>query len=252
MTDFYQGVVNKYKGSPASVVLFICSLAMFVIGVNHFVEDTYSSFYGLRNLESMYGLNVQIFNWSYATMSLAPQIASMVFFYMYLADTSKKWCLGLSFVSQLMDFFADAWYRGNGLLLENLPVFLISSALTFIYFSIGSELFISVGGGMVLKMLAPALAAWKAEWKNIGLAARGQYNNQPKQEDGGKPNNHNGEGMKRRKELEAQRHANMPFGERRGQETQPRQQMGFQARDLNKHPLTDEELAQKIKKLGYK
>jgi len=172
MSDFYQNVVSKYKGSPASVVLFVLALAMFAIGVNHFVEDTYSSYYGLLNLEARYSLNVQIFKWSYATMSLAPQVASIVFFYLYLADRGKKW-LGLSFLSQCMDFFADAWYRGNGLLLEDSGVFFISSALTFIYFSVGSEMFVTVGGGLLLKMIAPALAAWKAEMKNISLASKG-------------------------------------------------------------------------------
>lgn len=174
MSDFYQNAVNKFKGSPTSVIMFIAALVMFLIGVNHFIEDTYSSYFGLLNLEARYQLNVQIFDWSYWTMSLAPQIASIVFFYLYLANGGGKW-LALAAAAQLMDFFADAWYRGNGSLLANGEVFFISSALTFIYFSVGSEMFISVGGGLILKMLAPALSAWKIEMKNIGLASTGQY-----------------------------------------------------------------------------
>jgi hypothetical protein len=223
MSDFYQNTVNKYKGSPSSVVLFIGALVMFVIGVNHFVEDTYSSYFGLLNLEETYKLNVQIFDWSYWTMSLAPQVASVVFFYLYLADRGKKWLL-LSLLSQLMDFFADAWYRGNGLLLENLGVFAISSSLTFIYFSVGSEMFISVGGGLILKMLAPALSAWKTEMKNIGMAARGQYGggggdkSKSNGHGGGnhQENNNKHKGSERRAELESSRHASMPMMERRG------------------------------------
>lgn len=200
--DFYQNTVNKFKGSPTSVVLFIAALVMFVIGVNHFIEDTYSSYFGLLNLENRYHLNVQIFDWSYWTMSLAPQVASVVFFYLYLADKGGKW-LWLSIASQVMDFFADAWYRGNGSLLMDGEVFVISSALTFIYFSVGSELFISIGGGLLLKMIAPALSAWKVEMKNIGLASRGQYgggggggDHHPKHQ-----NNHKGGGQARREEL---------------------------------------------------
>jgi hypothetical protein len=175
MTDMYQSVVDKYKGSPSVVMLFLLSVAMLVIGINHFVEDTYSSYYGLKNLEAAYGLNVQIFDWSYWTMSLAPQIASMVFFYMYLSNTSVKWTLGLSFASQAMDFFADSWYRSNGHLFGGFEVFSISAVLTFIYFSIGSEFFVTVGGGLVLKLFAPALATWKAAMDNIRKARRGEY-----------------------------------------------------------------------------
>lgn len=158
MSDIYQNVVNKYKGSSAIVVLFILSVVMLVIGANHFVEDTHSSYYGLQSLEQKYALNVQIFSWTYWTMSLAPQIASMVFFYMYLADTSKKWALYICLGSQFMDFFADTWYRSNGQFFDGLGVAGISSLLTFIYFSIGSEFFVSVGAGLIIKIAAPALS----------------------------------------------------------------------------------------------
>lgn len=246
MTDFYQNTVNKFKGSPSSVVLFIGALVMFVIGVNHFVEDTYSSYYGLLNLEARYNLNVQIFDWSYWTMSLAPQVASVVFFYLYLADKGRKW-LVLSAAAQLMDFFADAWYRGNGLLLENLGVFTISSALTFIYFSVGSEVFISVGGGLILKMLAPALSAWKTEMRNISMASRGQYGGgggggndkhqrEGKQESqqGGDKSKHNG--SQRRAELYAKYHG----PDRRHGDGQPQTQNQKPPPAQSPHPLYNE------------
>jgi hypothetical protein len=184
MSDIYQSVYNKYKGSPSAVMLFVGAFIMFVIGINHFVEDTNSSKLGLESLERAYNLNVQIFEWSYWTMSIAPQIASIVFAYMWLSDTSKKGYGFLALGFQAMDFFADSWYRSNGNLFEDRGVTIISGILTFVYFSIGSEFFMTVGGGLLLKLSAPALATWKQTWSALKSANKGQYSEikQEKQE----------------------------------------------------------------------
>lgn len=165
------------------VVLFLLSVTMFAIGVNHFAEDTYSSKIGLESLQTAYQLNIQIFSWSYWTMSLAPQVASMVFFYMFLSDTSKKWSLVICLGAQVMDFFADSWYRSDGRLFDNTGVFIISGLLTFVYYSIGSEFFVTVGGGLILKLFAPALHTWKVAMENIEKASKGDYRPEPKQQD---------------------------------------------------------------------
>jgi hypothetical protein len=175
MSDIFESTAKKYRGSPAVVILFVLALAMFLIGINHFIEDTVSSKLGLETLQSSYDLNVQIFQWSYWTMSLAPQIATMVFFYMYLSDTTKWSFLVLSGASQLMDFFADTWYRSNGQFFQNIEVFSISALLTFIYFTIGSEFFVTVGGGLLLKLAAPALQSWNIAIENIKKAQSMSY-----------------------------------------------------------------------------
>jgi len=161
MSDLYQNAVDKYKNSPSIVILFVLAVVMFLIGANHFIEDTYSSKYGLENLERAYNLNVQIFDWSYWTMSLAPQISSIVFAYLYLSNTNRKWTGWIAGLSQAMDFFADSWYRSNGQLMDGWGVAGISTLLTFVYFSVGSELFVSVGAGLIIKMFAPFLSTWR-------------------------------------------------------------------------------------------
>jgi hypothetical protein len=187
MADVYENVVSKYRGSPTIIVLFFLSFIMLVLGANHFIEDTYSSKIGLENLERAYNLNIQIFQWSYWTMSLAPQIASMVFAYIYLSDTHKKWPLIISLGSQGMDFFADSWYRSNGHLFQSWQVAGISGLLTFVYFSIGSEFFLSVGAGMLIKMLAPMIQTWKSTVHLIRAATKGNYQ-PPNQGQSNRPN----------------------------------------------------------------
>lgn len=173
MSDIFEKTTAKYRGSASSIVLFVLAGIMLTIGLNHFVEDTYSSYYGLKALESFYGLKVQIFDWSYATMSLAPQIASMVFFYMYLSDTTRKEFLIGSAASQAMDFFSDSWYRSGGQLFSGIELFGVSSLLTFVYFSIGSEVFLTIGGGLVIKLFAPAVASFRQAIKNVEAVKRG-------------------------------------------------------------------------------
>lgn len=163
MTDIFQAVSNKYRNSPSIMVVFVAALFMTFVGINHFAEDTYSSYLGLVNLETAFDLNVQIFNWTYWTMSIAPQIASIIFFYIYLSDTDNAgWALWVSLVAQGIDFFADVWYRSDGLLLQDGQVALISVLLTFGYFTLGSEVFITIGSGLLLKLYVPTLDAWKA------------------------------------------------------------------------------------------
>lgn len=75
-----------------------------------------------------------------------------------------------------MDFFADSWYRSNSSLFSGGPeVFIYSTLLTLIYYSMGSELFLTVGLGIMIKMVAPALQTWKSTWQSVESASRGNY-----------------------------------------------------------------------------
>lgn len=174
MADMYSNVASKYRNSPAVVFLFIASLAMLGIGIWLFSEDTYSSKLGLEQLTT-FGINVQIFEFTYWVMSVAPQIASIVFFYIYLSDTSKKWALAASIVCQGADFFADAWYRSDQKLFSDPKATAISIIITGAYFSIGSEVFISVGFGLVLNLFAPALQIIRSTYNDVRMAYNRQY-----------------------------------------------------------------------------
>lgn len=158
--NIYENVANKYKNSPALVMLFIASFVMLSIGIWLFIEDTVSSKLGLEQLQAAYGMNIQIFSQSYWIMSLAPQVASIVFFYLYLSSGEKKWAV-FAFISQFADFMADQWYRSNGQMFNDPVVFAISGLLTFFYFSVGSEVFITVGFGLVLWLWNPAVRNFK-------------------------------------------------------------------------------------------
>ena len=173
MSDTFETIKNKYGNTPTAIVLFVASVAMLVIGINHLAEDTYSSYLGLKWLEAAFGMNVQIFDWTYWTMSFAPQVASIVFFFVYLSDTDKKWALFMTLFTQFIDFCADVWYRSNGNVSFGEASTWASAAITFAFFTIGSEFFVTFGFGLVLKLYAPALAQWNIFSKNVKTAKSG-------------------------------------------------------------------------------
>ena len=173
MPNSFDKVRSKYQDSPMAVVLFIAAATMFILGLWHFAEDTYSSFLGLQEVQRTMNLNVQIFDGTYWTMSLAPQIASIVFFYLYLSTGEKKYLWG-SIVAQGVDFMADTWYRSNGQLLDNMRVAVVSAIFTFAYFTLGSEVFITIGAGLVLRLFAPFIREGKKAIRDVQSAWQGK------------------------------------------------------------------------------
>ena len=171
MSDVFESVVAKYRGSPSALVLFIASLVMLIIGINHFAEDVYSSYAGLLSLEQAFGLNVQMWEATYWTMSGSLQVATVVFFYIWLANTNKNWAWWVSVGAQLVDFLADVWFRSNGQMLVNIGSALVSAAITFAFFTIGSEVFISFGAGLSLKLYPSALSFWRS-WRRAVKQAK--------------------------------------------------------------------------------
>jgi hypothetical protein len=161
--NMYDGFADKFRNSPVIIFYFIISCVMLFIGCWLFVEDTVSSKLGLEQVQLAYNMNVQIFGWTYWIMSLAPQVASIIFASIFFATGEKKYGVA-ALICQGADFLADQWYRSNGNMLNDPMVFLISGLLTFFYFSIGSELFITVGFGLTLKLFKPAVIRWRAEF----------------------------------------------------------------------------------------
>lgn len=174
MSDVFEKVVVKYRGTPSALVLFGVSLIMLLIGLNHFFEDVYSSYIGLVSIEQHFRLNVQMWEWTYWTMSGSLQVATMVFFYVFLADTSKRWAWFVAVGAQLIDFLSDLWFRSNGAMFTDWGVTVVGGLITFFFFTVGSEVFISFGFGICLKLAAPAVSQWKIFRTAIQRAKAGQ------------------------------------------------------------------------------
>lgn len=161
MTSIFKSTGQKIKNEKVVLWLFVAALTMLIFGLYHFYEDMLSSRYGLQMLEQAYGLVPATHEVTYWTISFSPQIVQIVFAYMLLSKPKKTTMthvaifLGLVFVFAL-DFLTDVWYRTNGEVFNDPKIFIAGGILTLLVFTIGSEVFITVGVGITLELLTPA------------------------------------------------------------------------------------------------
>lgn len=169
---FHYMRTNKlFSESYLAIIVFVSSLLMLIIGINHFIEDTYSSYMGVQMLEQELGLVPATWAFTYMTMSLAPQIAQIVFTYMFLSDTKKfRWAIWAAVAFLIVDFAADVWYRGDARIFHDWKIFISTFLITLVYFTLGSEIFMSAGFGLTLSMLKPFIEQSKEVMKDISEA----------------------------------------------------------------------------------
>jgi hypothetical protein len=137
----------------------------------HLVEDTISSYYGYQELVTAFGIVPVSFQLTWVTLSLAPQVGTIISGYMYLSDTTrKKWLIAILFFFSV-DFISDLWHRsadgklvvefldalsfsmtGAGTPVEFWPAFaalFAASMFTFFAYTVGAEFFVVIGVGII-------------------------------------------------------------------------------------------------------
>lgn len=177
MSNFFDAVANKFKSSPFVIWIHILSWLMLAVGVLHFYEDTLSSLNGIQQLENVFGIKPVNLNIIYWTLSISPQLAQMVFFYGFLIY-KKQWSLGVAAWFFLMDFAADVQDRSAGHLFAmddtiNLDIkTLVAAGFTLNFYTIGSELFISFGIGLILATFMHAIIQYAEMTTSIRKALR--------------------------------------------------------------------------------
>lgn len=156
--------LDKISGGYLVLFIFAASFMMFAIGINNFIEDTLSSRFGLEQLQMRFGVVPVTLDYSWWAMSIAPQIASIVFFYLYFIDEKKSWInrifngnLTIALIAQAIDIYSDSWYRSGQQLFQDASATTIAFALTLIFFTFGSELFIAYGFRLVTSLFTTSL-----------------------------------------------------------------------------------------------
>jgi len=171
MSNIFRNATRPLYDSPLILAIFITAVLAFIIGIVHLVEDTISSYYGYQELVESFGIVPVSFAATWVTLSLAPQIGTIISGYMYLSDTTrKKWLFAIVFFFTV-DFASDLWHRsdngkiitdfldamrfgfsGSGESVEFIPAFtamLFASMFTFFAYTVGAEFFIVVGVGII-------------------------------------------------------------------------------------------------------
>ena len=181
MSNIFEQASEKIKNSSIVLWVFLASVAMLLIGINHFWEDTYSTYMGMHQIAKTFDVIVASYETTYWTMAISFQVGTVVFTYLFLVNTQTRWPLGAGLFCFGVDFFFDAWYRSNEMLFSSPSHFIAAVLLTFTFFTVGSELFVTVGLGMVLTLFAPAISQFRKlvseimdaiirvdkEWKNF-------------------------------------------------------------------------------------
>lgn len=143
---------------------------MLFIGIVHFFEDTYSSYLGLQILTELFGLTPASWEITYWTMSVAAQIGQIVLVYIFLSDRRRNaWALVGVAIMFAVDFVADIYHRGNGMIAADTRS-LVAGGITLGYFTIGSELFVSIGAGVYLATLPAAIRQFKIIFADVTRA----------------------------------------------------------------------------------
>lgn len=202
MANLFQELTNKFKNSRAMAAIFFIAILAFFIGIWNGAEDAYSSYQGLQTLEQTLGLQAVNWTFTYWVMSITPQVGQIIFGYAYASQKKRLWAV-IAFAFFVLDFTADLQDRSNGILFDSIAAgtliqkstpLIWSSVLTLGFFTVGSEMFIVLGSGIVLEtfdsaidQLAELYAAVRTSWikarVKIGAAYDKAHNLTPRPHD---------------------------------------------------------------------
>lgn len=175
--NLWQTIQSEVRGGPMVLSIFISGLAAFILSLVLSFEDFMSSLAGLYSLQEVFGIQAVSFPFVLYFMAAAPQIGQIVFLALWSLDTSRKWALVAGIFWFLLDFIADVQFRSADTLFPlgggvnaNTTV-LISAIITFIYFTVGAELFMVAGSAIVLTLYADArreLGVLRSDIRSVG------------------------------------------------------------------------------------
>jgi len=163
----FDSIFAYVKGQTMAAWIFLLSLVILFIGINGFAEDTYSSYVGIQMVEKAFNVRPASWEGTYWAMAISFQVITVIAFFAYLSNPQKHWWgLWVSFGAQIVDFIADVWYRSNGEFTSMVSVG-VSLVMTFLFFTIGSEIALTFGLGLVAKLIVEGLSQLSIFTRNL-------------------------------------------------------------------------------------
>ena len=220
--NIWDTLSSKVRGGPMSFSMFGIAVVAFVIGFSLSLEDWMSSYEGLLFLEQAFGVRTVSWEWMRLVMAITPWVGQIVFLGLWSLDTSRKWALAAAILWFVLDFISDVQFRSDAMLFPldgsgmklNRTV-LVSALLTFIYFTIGAELFITASSAMVVTLFPDAIKEFAKLRASITVAFRDA---EKILRDAGKPGgggNSGGGGQSNNRNQQQQRQRDVPQGQPR-------------------------------------
>ena len=168
MSNLFDNAAKKLRNSSFVLQVMVISVLMFGCSLVLMYEDWYSSYNGFKQLEAVFGVNPANSELAYMVISIVPQIGQIGFFYLYAMDTRRKWALGVAAMFFFIDLTADVQDRSSGQFIAMTPegINIVTAPATWVsvfisigWYTVGSELFFTAGGGLILAAFPDAVKA---------------------------------------------------------------------------------------------
>lgn len=157
----FKQTVSKWRNSPVIIRIFIVAVCMTIIGSAAFIEDYTTSLEGYK----MYPTR-KAHDWVIPIVAFLPQIGQMGFAYIFMSDTDKKWGLLVALALHVADVYCDVLYKTIGG--DWVKAFIESELI----FTLGSEIMLSAGIGLLLETLPDAIKQYKILQSRTSAARR--------------------------------------------------------------------------------
>jgi len=184
MTNLFREATKPWDDGFMILIIFWGAVIAFIIGAVHLVEDISSSYLGYQELVAAFAIVPVTWEITWFTLAAAPTVGTLISWYMYMSDTSRRSWLAAGMFFFGIDFVSDFWHRaGDGLIITNffdalgfamtgegasiemLPAtmaFIVAAAFTFFAYTVGAEFFIVVGLGIIGESYEKAAEQWGA------------------------------------------------------------------------------------------
>jgi hypothetical protein len=177
--NIFLKIKSLLTDGPIAILVFLASVAMLIIGIVHGLEDVLSTYYGIQLIQNLYNIRPVILGITYITTACSFSVGQIILLYVYLANTqdNKRIMIGY-FALFVLDTVVDVYYRSNGFAFpSNAPGAIIgnisfSFMITLIFYTVFSEVFLTMGFALTFQMLAPAIIQWKRLLSDIRQASK--------------------------------------------------------------------------------
>ena len=170
MSNIFEQAAKQMRGSSFVIQVMFVAALMFGMRLVLVSQDILSSRLGFEQLEEVFDIVPASNGYVYWVISAVPTVGQMGFAYLYMYNTDRKWALVVAVWFMLIDLVADVQHRsGNNFMLLaqdgvnvnwDTTATWISIGISLGWYTIGSELFFTAGGGLLLAAFPDAVEAW--------------------------------------------------------------------------------------------
>jgi hypothetical protein len=154
VSDLFKTTSTKVKGSYWVIWLFVAVVVVLVSGCYYFFEDAYSSYIGIQQIQETMSVKIVTFPVGLVLLAVTPQFAQVVLGFLAATQPDRnklKYYVGV-LCFWLIDGAFDVWYRSDQRLLDDPRSAVASILVTFLVYTLFSEMFIMIGGGLFLEL----------------------------------------------------------------------------------------------------